>query len=438
VASPPPAHQHFERAVRRGDHAVVLAEGDAVANQLDAAGRADLLPEVLLQIGAANAALDRFDAAAAYLDQGLTMAAALRPPPEPSPSPQGPPPGPTHGGPAAPAPYPTPVPAPGPFPAPAPAPGPFTAPTPAPGPFTAPTPAPGTTRPGPFAAPAAPGLPSAPVGSGDRTTSALRRAARDANRFDWFELTLLEVDLRLGRYADVLARVPRLTDPTHQAEVRFAATRAHAAVLAAQGQFEGAHHLLNTAGGLASRIRSRFRLALVEGDRAILLATQGRLLEAITAADRVLAALIRPPVGEHQQWSTAEGAAVALTVSRAASSGGDHLTAQRMLLLGTTAATQVGGAYLAAHLDLARGVFWLLERDLDAAEATLVSAGRQFGVLGCAPAVALATLEQGRLAHARGLVRSARPLYQRALEDFRRLGQPREVNELTRLLVALP
>jgi len=411
VASPPPAHLRFERAVRHGDHAVVLAEGDAVANQLDAAGQVDRIPEVLVQIGAANAALDRFDAAAAYLEQGLAMAASLLPPPPAPPRPADA----TAPGGAAPTP----------------------APVAAPGPFSAPSPA--ANRGGVFAAPAAPGLPGAPLASGSApASSALRRAARDANRFDWFELTLLEVELRLGRYADVVARVPRLTDPTHQPEVRFAATRAHASVLAAQGQFEGAHHLLNTAGGVASRIRSRFRLALVEGDRAILLATQGRLLEAITAADRVLAALIRPPVGEYQQWSTAEGAAIALTVSRAASSGGDHLTAQRMLLLGTTAATQVGGPYLAAHLDLARGVFWLLERDLDAAEASLVSAGRQFGVLGCAPAVALATLEQGRLAHARGLVRSARPLYQRALDDFRRLGQPREVNELTRLLVSLP
>ena len=405
MVRPPPAYQRFERAVRRSDHATVVAQGDAVADALSTAGLVELIPEVLLQIGTANATLDRFEAAATYLEQGLALAASQAPPPPDPP------------GPAAPPAPPTPASVPG---------G---------GPFRSPDP---TATRGPFAAPTAPGLPGAPQAKGSAPqSSALRRAARAANRFDWFELALLDVDLRLGRYDDVTARVPRLTDPTHHSEVRFAATRAHAAVLGLQGQFEGAHHLLNTAGGLAVRIRSRFRQALVEGDRAVLLAAQGRLLEAITAADRVLAPLIRPPLGHHQLWSNAEGASIALTISRAASAGGDHLSAQRMLLLGTTATRHVGGAYLAAHLDLARGCFSLLERDLDSAEAALVSAGRQFGVLGCAPAVARATLEQGRLAHARGLVRSARPLYQRALDDFRRLGQPREVAELNQLLVSL-
>ena len=262
-------------------------------------------------------------------------------------------------------------------------------------------------------------------------------AARSANRLDWFELALVDVLLRTGRYTDVLARVPRLSDPTHTAEVRFSALRAQASVLTAQGQYEGAHHLLNTAGGITERLRSRFRAALIEGDRAIVLASQGRQFEAITAADRVLASLIRPPIGEYQQWSNREAAAIALSLCRAASANGDQLTAERMLLLGTTATQRVGTPYLQAHLDLARGVFWTLQGDLDGAEAALVSAGRQFVLLGCVPAAAAATLEQGRLAHARGLVHSARPLYDRALEDFRRLGQPREVNEVNRLLSAL-
>jgi hypothetical protein len=430
VASPPRAHQRFERAVRRGDHAAVVASGDHVADELDAAGLAGLIPEVLLHTGAAHAALDRFESAAVYLEQGLAMAGDLAPPipapPRAAPSPNAQ--GQVLTQPPAPAP---PTPPPGPAPGPAPATG------PAPGPFGQPVTA-QRSRAGAFAAPPSAALPGNPAGAGSAAQpSAVRRAIRAANRFDWFELALLDVDLRLGRYAGVLARVPLLVDPTHGAEIRFAATRAHAAVLGAQGQFEGAHHLLNTAGGLAARIRSRFRLALVEGDRAVLLAQQGRLLEAITASDRVLPSLIRPPLGEHQQWSTAEGAAVALSVSRAASASGDHLTAERLLLLGTTASAHVGGAYLSANLDLTRGVFWLLERDLDAAEAALVSATHQFGILGCAPAVARATLEQGRLAHIRGLARSARPLYQHALDDFRRLGQPRDVTETMRLLTSL-
>lgn len=407
MPTPPSAYLRFERAYRRGDHLVVLAEGDHVADQLSAAGRTELIPEVLVQIGAVHASQDRFEPAVAYLEQGLAMAASLAPAPPPPPTPT---------------------------PGAAPTPPPETPVTRAP--FDSPPGGPSST--GPFAGPAgAPGLPAAPAGGAPALGSAAARTARIANRLDWFELALLDVLLRMGRYDDVVDRVARLAEPTHTAEIRFAATRAHAVALGARGQFEGAHHLLNTAGGVAARIRSRFRSALVEGDRAVLLAAQGRLLEAITAADRVLPSLIRPPVGEYQQWSNAEGATIALTLSRTASRQGDHLTAQRMLHLGTTAVHRVGGDHLHAQLDLARGVLWLLEGDLDAAEASLVSAGRQFGLLGCAPALALTTLEQGRLAEARGLVRSARPLYERALADFRRLGQPREVTELTRLLGGL-
>jgi hypothetical protein len=399
VPAPPSSYLRFERAFRRGDLSIVLAEGNGVADELSAAGRTDLIPEVLVQIGSAHAAQDRYEPAATYLEQGLALAAEQAPPaPVPPPTPTGPSPRPpTSGGPFSPPPG---------------------------GPYGAP--------------PATPGLPGAPGGPAAALGSSAARRARRTNQLDWFEVALLDIRLRTGRYDDVIARVPRLVDPTHIAEIRFAATRAHAAALTAQGQFEGAHHLLNTAGGVAQRIRSRFRVALVEGDRAILLAAQGRLLESITAADRVLPSLIRPPVGEYQQWSNAEGAAIALTVCRAAAAGSDHLTAQRMLHLGTTATHRVGGAYLHAHLDLARGVVWLLEGDLDAAEASLVSAGRQFGVLGCSPAIALATMEQGRLAQIRGLVRSAAPLYLGALDDFRRLGQPREINELNRLLAGLP
>lgn len=405
MPTPPSAYLRFERAYRRGDHVVVLAEGDRVADLLSTAGQTNLIPEVLVQIGAVHAAQDRFEPAAAYLEQGLALAASLAPPPAPSPTgPRVTPPDPTFAPPAAR--------------------GPFDPPLPG-GPFSA-------------SGPMTPGLPGAPAADGrGQPGSSARRAARIANRLDWFELALLDVWLRSGRYDDVLARAPHLVDPTHRAEIRFAATRAHAAALGARGQFEGAHHLLNTAGGVATRIRSRFRVALIEGDRAVLLAAQGRLLEAIIAADRVLPSMIRPPVGEYQQWSNAEGATIALALCRTASANGDHLTAQRMLHLGTTATQRVGGTYLHAQLDLSRGVLWMLEGDLDAAEASLVSAGRQFGVLGCAPAAALTAMEQGRLAQARGLVRSARPLYERALADFRRLGQPREISEITRLLSGL-
>lgn len=263
-------------------------------------------------------------------------------------------------------------------------------------------------------------------------------APRHGGAHDWSELLLLDLYLRLGRYDDALVRIAPLVDPERHIQTRFTATRAQAAIAGARADFETAHFLLNTAVGLALRIRSRFRGALVEGDRALLLAAQGRFYEAIGAADAVLASFVRPAIGDYQRWGNLEGAVVALTIARLAAAADDQLTAQRMLIQGTTAVERDGSTYLRGHLELTRGAFWTAEGNVNEAEAALFEAQRTFNVLGCPPASALATLEQGRLAGRRGLSLSARPLLERAMAEFRVLGQPREVNEARRLLAALP
>jgi hypothetical protein len=106
-----------------------------------------------------------------------------------------------------------------------------------------------------------------------------------------------------------------------------------------------------------------------------------------------------------------------------------------MLIQGTTAVERAGTAYLRAYLELARGAFWGSESRFDMAEAALFEASRAFNVLGCTPASGITTIEQGRLAWRRGLHLSARPLLERALVDFRSLGQTPEINEIRRLLI---
>jgi hypothetical protein len=184
-------------------------------------------------------------------------------------------------------------------------------------------------------------------------------------------------------------------------------------------------------------VPSKFRVALDEGDRAMLFATQGRTREAVTIADRLMGKFVRPPVGPHQLWSNAEGAAIAFTVSRASANEGDSLTAQRLLLVGEQAAQPLGRAFLAAHAALTRGVIQGLSGDHTGAESALITALQTFNTYGYRPAAAMTLLEQGRLAHRRGLVQSARPLYERAIEELRDLGQPRELRFARQLVAAL-
>ena len=144
---------------------------------------------------------------------------------------------------------------------------------------------------------------------------------------------------------------------------------------------------------------------------------------------------MRPLHGDYQLWSTAEGASVALTLSRACAHAGDQLSAQRMLHTGTTAVTQLPRAYFHGHLLLARSVVLEYDGRFDEAEEGLVDALSVFHTHGYRPAAAITVLEQARLAHARGLVRSALPRYAHAFEELRDLGQLREAR-LARAMAA--
>lgn len=255
---------------------------------------------------------------------------------------------------------------------------------------------------------------------------------------DAAELVLLDLELRLGRYADVAARLQPLLEPERPIETRFGATRAHAALATLRGDHQLAHQLLNTAGGLAERMRSRFRHALVEGDRAILLAAQARLFEAAGTADRVLASLIRPAMGPMQQWADTQAATVAAALARAGAVNGDTLTAQRFLIAGTRAAQRAGGSWLAAQLDLATGALATAEGEYGRAEPALLDARATFTRLGAEPSVALAILEQGRLALARGLYATAQPLLAHATSELARLGHAVDAREARGLLAHVP
>jgi len=259
-------------------------------------------------------------------------------------------------------------------------------------------------------------------------------ATREVGTGDEYALLLLGLRLRLGRYQAAWLLVQELIEPSRSLEARLGATRAQIAISTTFGDFDTAHQLLNTASGLADRLRSRQLAAMVDGDRAIVLATQGRTIEAATFADQVLPSLSQPGRGPALAWSAAQAVTVAATVARFSAQGGDTMTAERMLFIGSDPCERSGHTFERAQLDLARAVVWSETGRATDAEHAVLEARRGFLAIDCAPGAALAQREEARLAAGRGMTASARPLYERARDEFAALGLSREANELAAVL----
>ncbi len=263
-------------------------------------------------------------------------------------------------------------------------------------------------------------------------------ATREVGDGDWYALLLLDLMLATGRYRESWGRIEALIEPDRDARTRLGATRAQIALYTAFGDFETAQQLLNTAAGLADRVGSHQLAAMVDGDRAIVLAAQGRTVEAAVFADQVLPQLGRPGAGPLMRWSGAAAATVTTSVARHAAAAGDLMTAERMLFLAAQPAQGTGRSFDAAQLQLAQGVVWREGGRPVEAEGPLLEARRGFLALGCAPAAALAQREEARLAMVKGMSASARPLYERAREEFGQLGLTREVMTIDAILRTAP
>jgi len=389
---PPDAYRRIETAYRRGHYAIVLAEGDAAAATITADDDHEPLTGPLaIMMGVAHAAYESLEAAVAYLTFGVDRIRADEPEPIATADP------PAFVRPSATA-------SPGPYPV-----------------GYAPGAMPGTI---PYrAAPARPPIPR-----------------RDRERFafaDHGELLLVEISLSRGEVHAARARLPRLVEPHRAVTTRFAATRAQSAIAAQIGEMETAHHFANTAAGLATRIPSRMRAALVDADRAVLLARQGRGYEAINIADRVLGRLVRPLVGPDERWARTEAAIVALTLSRHAAIGGDQLSAERLLHVGAEAGEGLDRRLLDGQIQLATATLAIEQGRHDEAEAGLLGAVTTFHRYGYRPSAARAMAEQARLAHLRDLYTSARPLYESALAELRAVELVPEARDVQRMLRAL-
>ena len=270
-----------------------------------------------------------------------------------------------------------------------------------------------------------------------RTLPATEAADHEMGRDDTFALIELDTLLLVGRFRDAWPLVQRLGDPARPLESRLGAARAHVAIAAIFGDFDTAQNLLNTAAGLAHQLRSRIQSVVVDGDRAVVLAAQGRTLEATRMAEDVLPLLARPGPGARLAWAMSQGITVATAVARADALAGDTPSAERVLAAISGIAELPGRAFDRGQIALARGTLRRTGGLLVEAEGPITESRRIFLELGCAPAAALAQLEEARLARARGYEASARPLFERARSEYEELGLRREVVAID-ALVATP
>ncbi len=248
----------------------------------------------------------------------------------------------------------------------------------------------------------------------------------------WFHRALADTYLLLGRWDRAATYLEWLAQPEQPLESRLAATRGQVFLHTVHGRFDAVPFLVNTAADLARRLRSEIADALVQADRAMVAAAQGKLREAVAFADEVAPRLAAPGRDERQRWANQQATVLLTVLARLLAEAGDLMTAERYLLEASVPADQSRRTYATAQHQLAQAVVWREEGDLDRAEPPLRAAIDQFTALDTRPATAVARLAEARLAHRRGHHIAAAALFDRAASEFDALGLQRERGEAER------
>jgi tetratricopeptide (TPR) repeat protein len=272
------------------------------------------------------------------------------------------------------------------------------------------------------------------AGLAELAGTAAEHELRGAN---WFHRALADCYLLLGRWDRAEQYLDWLALPEQPLENRLAAVRGQLFLASARGRFDEAAFLVNAATDLASRAHSEVAVAIVEADRALAFAAQGRLREAVTFVDEVSSRLCAPGSSERQRWANQQATAVLTTLARLLAEAGDLMTAERLLLETAVPAAESRRSYAQAQHHLAVGVVRREAGDLVGAEAPVMDAMEQFNALGTLPALAVARLAEAKLADRRSHTVAARALYDTAIDELSALGLPREHADAQRCRAAL-
>jgi ATP/maltotriose-dependent transcriptional regulator MalT len=254
----------------------------------------------------------------------------------------------------------------------------------------------------------------------------------------WFHRALADTYLLVGEWDRAALYLDWLALPEQPIQSRLTAVRGQLYLASVHGRFDDATFLVNAAAELARRIRSEVADAVVQADRALVLAAQGRLAEAVAHADEVAPRLAAPGRDEQQQWANQQVTVVLTSLARALAEAGDLMTAERYLLEVAVPASGARRTYATAQHQLANAVVWREEGDLERAETPLLDAVDQFDALDTRPALAVARLAEAKLADRRGHAVAATALYDRAATELEALHLHREAADARRRRQAFP
>lgn len=260
---------------------------------------------------------------------------------------------------------------------------------------------------------------------------------RELRGAHWFHRALADTYLLLGDWERAALYLDWLALPEQPIQSRLTAVRGQLYLATAHGRFDDAAFLVNSAAELAHRIGSEVAGAVVEADRALVLAAQGRLVEGVAHLDEVVPRLAAPGRDEQQQWANQQATVALTSLARALAEAGDLMTAERYLLEVAVPTSGARRTYAGAQQQLANAVVWREEGDLDRAEAPLLDAVEHFDALDTRPALAVARLAEAKLADRRGHSVAAAALYDRAITELEGLRLRREASDARRRRQAL-
>lgn len=250
-------------------------------------------------------------------------------------------------------------------------------------------------------------------------------AVRELGGLDSYYLLLVELYLLTGDQPAALTHLAAMGGPDAPLSMRFPVQRFAASMAAAEGDDRRTAAYLDTAASLAAELHDRRAPELVDGDRAIWLASSGRVGEAANAAE-VWAAPF--PRRAPKAWLARHAVAVCSVISASAADAADTSLAQVWLGHGERAVPHLrgGGAIRGeAEMALARSAVARTAGDLEVAEAEAQRAARNFHRLGMRPAAAAARLRLAQISADRGFDASSEAAFRSVADELRSLGQHR-------------
>lgn len=248
---------------------------------------------------------------------------------------------------------------------------------------------------------------------------------RELGDVDIDRVALARLELTLGSLPEARRHADALSQPGHRLEVRLEAVRIQVMLYLEAMDDLSTNQLLNTAAHMAQRSNSSRLRAVVDTDRARVLAVQGRVTEAATLLSGHLEQLRARAIAPSQIAANLDTARAACTIVRSACSRGMPEVARSLPFQAAIAGAAGRVVHAMALADLAAGVMHGADGDHELADSKIHLASLRLTALGAAPDALAARYESARLAEARGWLDHAVGAYRAVHSDARAMGMTR-------------